>query len=328
MKTSTENRWPEARALAERMVADTGASVRAVLMYGSWLLKTNPDRNSAVDFVVIVDDYRAFYTGLSEAGELHRPVGLLTGLARFLAPNVIAYVPDNGDAGLAKCLIVSKDHFERALGPNPPDHFLLGRVVQRLGHVWAAGDADASWVEEQIVGAHGRVLEWMAPYLEGPVDAAGLGRRLLEVCYQGEFRPESRGRAGKVFEAQADHFTIALEPGLRSAVAAGIMELHEAPPASDPEAGGATYALVRPAPPRQVRRWRRHFRRSKTRTTVRWLKHSMTFANWLPYLVRKVERHQGRAIQLTALERKLPAIFLWPRVIHVLVTRPGKELNG
>jgi hypothetical protein len=297
-------------------------------MYGSRLLKTNPDRHSALDFVVIVDDYRAFYTGLSEADELHRPIRLMTGLARVLAPNVIAYVPDDGVDGIAKCLVVSRDDFKRALGPNPPDHFLLGRMVQRLGIVWTAGDADASWVEEQIVGAHGRVLDWMAPYLEGPVDAAGLGRRLLKVCYQGEFRPESRGRAGKIFEAQADHFATALEPGLQRAAAAGILQPDAARVPAGSGAGGATlYSLVQPASPGQARRWRRHFRRSKTRTTVRWLKHTMTFANWLPYVVRKVERHTGRSIELTTLERKLPIIFLWPRAIHVLVTRPRKELE-
>ena len=58
-----------------------------------------------------------------------------------------------------------------------------------------------------------------------------------------------------------------------------------------------------------------------------WFKHMVTFANWLPYIVRKVERHTGRTIELTPLERKLPLIFLWPRAIHVLLTRPRREIE-
>jgi hypothetical protein len=54
----------------------------------------------------------------------------------------------------------------------------------------------------------------------------------------------------------------------------------------------------------------------------------VTFANWLPYVVRKVERHTGRTIELTRLERKLPLLFLWPRAFHVLLTKPVGSLGA
>ena len=308
--------WPDALELALRLESDAGGSVRAVLLYGSRLQKTNPDRHSALDFVVLVDDYRRFYRSLVDSGELHRPTRIMTFLSDVLPPNVIAYTPDEGTAGIAKCLVVDKRHLGRALGPEPPDHFLLGRLVQELGYVWAASPTDEAWLKNQIDGAHARVLEWMAPYLEGPVDAAGLGRRLLEVCYQGEIRPESKSRADRVFEAQEEHFRSALRPALEAAVEEGVMERQ-----------GDRYQLVEPAPAAQRRRWRRHFLRSKTRTTLRWFKHMVTFANWLPYVQRKVERHTGKSIELTTLERRLPLLFLWPRAIHVLLTRPRREVD-
>lgn len=285
-------------------------------MYGSRLLRTRPDKHSALDFVVLVDDYRGFYAGLSAAGELHRPVGLMTTMAGVLPPNVIAFAPNEGADGIAKCLIVDTAHFEAALGSSPKDHFLLGRMVQRVGVVWARSEEDAAWVESQLGGARFRVLDWMAPYLDGPFDAAGLGRRLLEVCYQGELRPESKGRAGAIFEAQTDHFADVLQPGLDAALADGRLR-----------STTDGYALTQPASARVVARWKRHFSRSKRRATSRWFKHMLTFANWLPYVVRKVERHTGRPIRLTYLERKLPLIFLWPRAVYVLVTRPRKELR-
>jgi len=316
MSDPSSNPWPEARALAEGLVDTSGSAVCAVLLYGSRLLKTHPDRHSALDFVVIVNDYRAFYSGLKSAGEIHRPVGLMTWMAGILAPNVIAYTPEDGEAGIAKCLVVSRDHFARALGPTPPDHFLLGRMVQRIGYLWSASPEVEGWVRDQVEGAHARVLSWMAPYLDGPVDAEALGRRLLEVCYQGEYRPESRGRAGRVFEVQADHFRAALEPGLRKAAAAGLMIRNE-----------DMYTLAGAVAPGERRRWKKHFRRSKTRTTLRWFKHSITFANWVPYVVRKTERHTGRTIKLTLIERKLPVLFLWPRAIYMIATRPPRELD-
>jgi hypothetical protein len=321
-----------ASTLAGRLVDAGGGTVRSVLLYGSRLLRTQPDEHSAFDLVVLVDDYRPFYAALRAAGELPRPVWVMSALARVLAPNVIAFAPDEGRAGIAKCLVVSQVDFQRALGARPPDHFLLGRLVQKVAVVWAADPAEKRWVEEQLAGARGRVLEWLAPYLDAPVDAADLGRRLLEVCYGGELRPEAKDRAQRIYEAQEEHFRRTLAPVLERAVAEGVMVHAPVPAAAPPTAealpptpAAPRYVLARPVTPAERRRWRAHFRRSKARATARWLKHTLTFANWLPYIVRKVERHTGRPVELTPLERKLPLIFLWPRAVHVLLSRPERE---
>ena len=54
----------------------------------------------------------------------------------------------------------------------------------------------------------------------------------------------------------------------------------------------------------------------------------LTFENWLPYLVRKVERRTGMRVELTPLERRLPLIFLWPRLFRVLRNRPAEEATA
>ena len=113
---------------------------------------------------------------------MRRWVWLMSSMANVLPPNTIAYAPDDRELGLAKCLIVSKQHLEQALGPNPKDHFLLGRLVQRVGQVWAATPEERAWLNDLVSAAHGRVLDWMLPYLPEPVDGAGLGQRLLEIC--------------------------------------------------------------------------------------------------------------------------------------------------
>ncbi len=306
-----------AEVLAGRLVVAAGGSVRAVLLYGSQLHGARPGRHSAFDFAVLVDDYRAFYSAQAAAGEMHRPVWLMTWLARVLPPTTMAFAPEGGQAGIAKCLIVSARHFERALGPRPPDHFLLGRLVQRVHTLWAWSEADAAWVASQLAAARAGVLTWMLPYLDEPVDAAGLGRRLLEVCYRGEFRPEAQDRAHRIFDTQVDHFRDTFQGVLERGVASGALARQ-----------GDSYRPATPASNAERRRWRHYFLRSKTRATLRWFKHMVTFANWLPYLVQKVERHTGRTFVLTRLERTLPLIFLWPRVIHVLLTRPRKEIRS
>jgi hypothetical protein len=302
------------RILAGRLAAAGGPSVRLILLYGSHLLKASPDRHSAYDLVVVVDDYGAFYGALKASGAIVRPAWLFRALARVLPPNAIAFAPNDGRDGIAKCLVVSTAHFERSLGARPRDHFLLGRMVQMVGLGWSAGEEQERWAREVIARAHAGVLDWMAPYLAGAFDAESLGRRMLEVCYRGEIRPEAANRSEKVFEPQQEHFRRALQPGIDAAVAAGTLTRD-----------GERYRLSEPAGARRRLYWRWHFLRSKTRVTARWFKHVMTFDQWLPYITRKVERRTGRRVELTRLERRWPLIFLWPRVVRVLRNRPQRE---
>jgi len=307
---------PDAVALAGRLARAGGAAVQGILMYGSHLLGAAPDRHSALDFVVVVDAYRPFYEALRDAGEIHRPARLLWSAARALPPNVIAYTPDGGEDGIAKCLVVSAGHLERALGPDAPDHFLTARLIQRVALIWQADAGKGEWIQDRLGDAHRGVLDWAAPWLDPAevFDAEGLGRRLLEICYRGEFRPEARNRSDAVFEPQREHFATVLRPVLEEAAAAGRLE--RVP-------GG--YRLARAPTPAAVRRWRRYFRRSKARVTARWFKHVLTFDNWLPYILRKVERRMGRKVELTGIERALPVPFLIPRAVALLFTRPERE---
>jgi len=304
--------------LLECLRHGAAGSLEAVLLYGSHLHGAGPDRYSALDMVVVVSDYSRFYRGLRAASEIHRPAALMIGLAKVLPPNVIALAPGGGQGALAKCLVVDRADLERDLGPTPRDHFLLGRLVQRVRLVWERDRETRSWVLGQLDRARAGTLRWVGPFLEEPFNAETMGRRLLELCYSAEFRPEATNRSEVVFERQRDHFRQALQPGLDEALADGRIVT----------AGEAGYRFADGPDPRERRAWRRHFRRSKARVTLRWLKHVVTFDNWLPYVTRKVERRTGRRVELTGLERRLPVIFLWPRVVRVLLSRPEREEQG
>jgi hypothetical protein len=267
-----------------------------------------------MDLVVVVGDYRRFFEALAARGAIHRPPWLMSVLSSILPPTVVAFAPDDGSGGLAKCLIVSSEHLGEALGERRRDHFLLGRLVQKVAVVWARDGERRAWIEETLARARAGVLDWTGPYLDEPFDGESLGRRMLEVCYRGEVRPEAGDRASSVFEAQREHLREQLGPGLEAAADSG--KLHRV-------VGG--YRFADPPSSRARHRLDRYFLRSKARATSRWAKHVITFDNWLTYIERKVERRTGIKVELTSWERRWPVVFLWPRVIRVFLSRPQRE---
>jgi hypothetical protein len=63
------------------------------------------------------------------------------------------------------------------------------------------------------------------------------------------------------------------------------------------------------------------------RATARWGKHVLSFEGWLDYIVRKVSRHSGQAIELTPRERRWPLVFLWGRALRYLRQKDRKDLR-
>lgn len=305
----------EARPLLEALLAAAGPTVRSVLLFGSRLVRSDPDDHSAWDVVVVVDDYRAFHRRLVAGGHHRRPAWLLSLLARVLPPNITAFDPGGGES-LAKCAIVSETHFVRALGPAAPDHFLKGRMVQTVAVLWSA-DAEAErTVTRALETARRDVLRWVGPYLGDHPEGftpAELGRRLLTISYDGELRPERGDRVEQVFDAQRAYLTETYRRVLDEAAERGeVVAL-----------GEDRYRLARPPAAGRRSALKLYFARSKVRSTMRWLKHVATFNDWLTYIERKVERRTGMAVDITPWERRLPLLLLWPKVVRVLRHRHG-----
>jgi len=49
------------------------------------------------------------------------------------------------------------------------------------------------------------------------------------------------------------------------------------------------------------------------------------YDDWLDYVVRKIARRSGVTVELTARERRWPLIFLWPKAIQYLRSRPQRR---
>lgn len=285
----------------------SGNGLVAVLAYGSRLVSASPDRHSAWDLIVVVDDYGAFYRALSDGGYTARSAGLLATVSRVLAPTVIAFWPAPPDGPLAKCLVLSRADFQRELGPRRLDHFCLGRMAHHISVVQARDPEAAAWIEELVAGARRMVLDWTLPFLEGAFSVDDFCRRMLEISYAGEIRPERGGRVSAVYEAQRETLRGIYTPILEAAVASGVLER-----------SNGKYRAARPASSVAQLRLNAYFGISKARATTRWVKHMLTFDSWFPYIVRKVERRTGMTFEITPLERRFPFPLLLPKALRVL----------
>ena len=303
-----------ARLLTQSLVAGVGTQLRAVLLYGSQLFGAAPDRYSAHDLVVVVEDYLGTYRELRSHGVTHRPPSLMASLAWLLPPSVIAFSPEGAAGPIAKCLIISARDFERELSARSRDHFMISRMIQEIGVLYVKDAATERWVDEALEGARRTVLDWAAPYVATPFCAESLTREMIAICYRSEIRPESGSRASSVYEAQRAYLVETYEKLLADACIEGTVVRE----------GNEYRSAFRPGPMARLRR-SAYFTYSKLRVTARWIKHMLTFENWLPYLLRKVERRTGMRVELTPLETRWPLIFLWPHLFLVLRNRPAEE---
>jgi hypothetical protein len=301
---------PDAAEVARAVVAAGGEAVRSLVFFGSRKTKARPDVYSAYDIFVVVSAYTPFYRSLRERGRLrHRPA-LGAALNAWLPPNQVS-LPVNlvdGTRVLAKCAVVSETALQRGTSPYRGDHFMAGRLFQPTEVLHSAGPPAEEAVLDALVSAHALTYDWVRPWLPARFDVADYCRTLLRVSYAGEIRPEPEGRAEALWRAQEDYLRPVYSVLLEALQARGDLVT------LDP----GVYALARPATGFARVRSRLYFQWSLLRATVRWAKYVVTFEDWLEFMLHKVRRHSGQTIELTERERRMPLIFLWPRVIDYL----------
>jgi hypothetical protein len=268
------------------------------------------DSWSAYDLFVVVDRYGAFYRALHRGGLIHRSPWLMAAVSRILPPSQVSLRLHDAEGGSlhAKCSVIEMRAFLRETSARRRDHFCIGRLFQPAEAICTADQAAADDVLSALVSAHVETYAWVRPWLPEAFDAEAYCRRLLEVSLGQEIRPEPEGRAQALFAAQREEIVPAYDLLLRELAAAGDLRA----------AGEKGFALARPVGSLERLRVRGYFLRSLVRATLRWGKHMVTFEDWLDYILRKVRRHGGGDIELSERERRLPLLFLWPRLFRYL----------
>jgi hypothetical protein len=306
---------PATSELAGFLARGFGASTVAIIHYGSHAQRSGARPESAHDFFVIVDDYLAAYRSLAErVGTSYTPAKAAR-LNRILGPNVVAITDGEVTPPLAaKCAILSVRDFRRACSARARDHFTQGRLFQHAQLVWTRDAQLRDIVVDSLLEARARTFDWGRAYLPPRFDVDTYCRVLLETSFGAEVRPEGPERIRALLSAQRETMVRMYAELLRSLAEERILT-REGNVYTDPAPPGALGRL----------RVRLHFRRSKLRATLRWLKYMALYDDWQDYLLRKLERRSGVHVELTERERRWPLIFLWPKALRYLRTRPQRR---
>lgn len=271
---------PEARALANALAAENSRTVAAILFYGSCL--RNQTAEGVLDFYILVDNYRDYHSSR------------LGAVANAILPPTVQY--RHGDEARAKIAVISTRAFAGKMRPDSNDTTMWARFCQPCALLYVR-DADA---EEATLAAVADAIATAAVWGQrlGPVNAvsADLWTALFRNTYGAELRVEDGGDRGKTIYHQAEaYFDAAVNPALDHAE--GKRHLGGWASSSDP---------------RQRRRYRRSWRRKslygKCLNITRLVKAAFTFDQKVEYIQWKIERHTGRALELTDFQKRHPLI--------------------
>ncbi|HEY2896290.1 MAG TPA: hypothetical protein VGJ12_04070 [Gemmatimonadaceae bacterium] len=307
----------DATALAAMLARSFGERTVAIIHYGSHAQHSDARRESAFDFFVVVDRYHTAYESLARTVGTSFSPRLASLLNHVLPPNVVAVNDSSHVPPLAaKCAVISLVDLERECSRHARDHFVRGRLFQYVQLAWARDTDARAMVTNAIIDARVGSFTWGCASLPPTFDAEQYFRTLLERSFSGEIRPERGGRIDALLDAQREVVLRVYDALLQQLGRERILQ-----------ANGNVYQLTNPVRAFQRLYTHLYFRRSKVRATARWSKYVVTYDNWLDYVVRKVARRSGVTIELTARERRWPLIFLWPKAIQYLRSRPQRRID-
>lgn len=291
-----------ARRLADAVRETHGASVAAVLFYGSCLRRGSAE--GLHDFYAVVDDYRSAHgsRALAWAGAM-------------LPPNVFYRELPTAEGTLrAKVAVVSAPDLARGVRPGSRRPGLWARFTQPLRAVHLR-DADAlrSVTDACVASLHTAVRFG----LEAAPEGAGGWRRLepgrfwpalFRDTYAAELRPEREEAIAALYAQDAARFDAVLRETLAALADAGVVAWEEAE--------GAHRVRVLEPWPGPSRRAGRVV--AKSLTALQLAKTAFTFGDWLPYVLWKIERHSGTRLEPSERQRRHPLIFVWPLLFRAL----------
>lgn len=293
--------------LATAIRARHGEAVAAVLFYGSCLRRRTSE--GVLDFYVLVDDYRACYGR-----------GALAWLNALLPPNVFHLEVSTPQGALAcKYAVLSLRDFTRASGPKGIRPVVWARFCQPSLAVWTRDETARLAVQEGCAASLRTALMRTLPLFpdtEGRQQfrSGDFWPALFADTYASELRTENPRSIRGLYHAAPGRFDRALELVLETLETEGALTLHRE---------GTELILERS--PRALARDRR-LRRirgplARALAIAQLLKSAVTFGDWVPYALWKLERHTGTRIELSERQRRHPFLFAWPQIFRVLRSR-------
>jgi len=298
---------PAAVRLSDAIRARHGEAVTAVLFYGSCLRRRSDE--GVLDFYVLVEDYRSCY-GRS-------PMGWLNAL---LPPNVFHLEIPTPQGELAcKYALMSRRDFARATSTRSIRSAIWARFCQPSLTIWSGDEATRETIQQSCATSLRTALLRALPLLP---DESGKQRlrssdfwpALFADTYASELRAESAETIRGLYRSAPERFDRALHLTLEALQGEGLLNLHNE--------GSETIVSQAPGALNRARRMR-SLRAPLARllAIAQLLKSAITFGDWVPYALWKLERHTGTRIELSERQRRHPFLFAWPQIFRVLRSR-------
>jgi hypothetical protein len=296
---------PQALEVSAEIRSRHGSSVAAVLFYGSCLRKQRPEEG-VLDFYALVHGYADAYRS-----------NLLAWSNAALPPNVFyAELPRPRGVIRTKYAVMSLDDFARGCLPASLHSIVWARFCQPALLVWSESKAVAAHVAELAADATVTMVLRGAALLadadgRATFAAEALWQRGFEETYRTELRTESRETIASIYRSAPQRYERMTALALRVLSDEGVLVLEP----------GDTGHRVRMEPAlrrRLVLGWKARRPVAKSLYAVRLVKSAVTFGDWLPYAIWKLNRHTGVRIEPTDRQRRHPFVYGWPVILRLL----------
>ncbi len=295
---STRDVSPDYAIFVHALQNRFGATVDAIILYGSCLRTGDLDEGIA-DLYILVDDYKHAYT--------QRYLSLLNA---WLAPNVFYLEVQHQDRTLrAKYAVISTADFEQ--GAQYWFHsYIWARFAQPSRLLYARNEESRQRIYRAFSHSVITFLRAGIYTLENETfDVETLWTRCLMLSYAAELRPENETRARHLAMTNCNDFT-----QLTQAAYPALTDILSFQPDNQ------SY-LCQNAPDicrRALWRWRLRRWQGRLLSILRLLKARLTFRDCLDYATWKIERHTGVQFEVTPWLRRHPIIWGFKIIWQVL----------
>lgn len=296
----------EATLLAGEIRRRHGDPVSAILFYGSCLRRDYVE-GGVLDFYALVDSYGAAYQSKMLA------------LSNAILPPNVYYVelPVDGAVLRMKYNVISHADFSAACRPESLHAIVWARFCQPAAVVYARDESVRAGLGGDAAEAAMTMISRMLALHPEATTVEDLWQAGFATTYTTELRVESAETIRSVYEAAPARYeqvtALAVEALARRGLVQGRVD-------------GRQLQVRMPEAARRaiVASWKRKLAVNKALYAARLVKSALTFGDWLPYALWKLERHSGVAIALTERQRRHPLIWGWPVIFRLIRARTLK----
>ena len=277
-------------ATVDAILSRHGQAVAAVLFYGS-ALRALEDRTKALDFYVLTDNYRAFYSRrLSALGNW------------LLPPNVYNFETIvDGAPVRAKYAVLSLSAFERRTSRRAFESLVWGRFAQPCAIAFARDEPTRNRLIAALAEAARTMLNETLGLMRPRFHARDIWVRALQESYATELRAERTDRRLELYRHGAEHYDrIAdlvfseLRPARARVMRLGAADFQHS----------VSFMVHRST----KLRWAGRRIVGKPLSVLRLFKAAFTFDGGLDYILWKIESHSGVSTTPTPWQRHHPLL--------------------